>query len=131
MTRFQSTAKFMYNYGQFLRFSACAKNSAPRFAVHSMKLKFVLLTFFTLTTVFLDTRLFKSKHPLKRFQNFRQFPSIHVIPYMKVLIPPRATERWRIRQIASNSPVSTMKCSKIDPSNYQIWKKHKYGIAQT
>ena len=38
----------MYNYAQFLRFSACAKNSAPRFAVHSMKLKFVLLTFFTL-----------------------------------------------------------------------------------
>ena len=25
-----------------------------------------------LTTVFLDTRLSKSKHPLKRFQNFRQ-----------------------------------------------------------
>ena len=25
-----------------------------------------------LTTVFLDTRLWKTKHPQKRFQNFRQ-----------------------------------------------------------
>ena len=31
------------------------------------------------TTVFLDTRLFKSKHPPKRFQNFRQsYTSYHI-----------------------------------------------------
>ena len=33
----------------------------------------------TITTVFLDTRLSKSKHPLKRFQNFRQsYSSCHI-----------------------------------------------------
>ena len=32
-------------------------------------------------------------------ETFPKFPSvIHIIPYMEVLIPPRATERWRIRQ---------------------------------
>ena len=30
------------------------------------------LTIFKLTTVFVDTRLWKTKHPRKRFQNFRQ-----------------------------------------------------------
>ena len=36
-----------------------------------------------ITTVFLDTRLSKSKHPLKRFQNFRQS---YTSSYMEVLL---------------------------------------------
>ena len=50
------------------------------------------------TTVFLDTRLSKSKHPLKRFQNFRQsYTSYHIwkcYRYCRCFIVCRASMTW-------------------------------------